>query len=70
MELGELIDGDFFVPDTPEKMDWLVEQLARWPIRVHPDKTTSMRFLMNSAAMTISSLRARDQHPPEGLQSD
>ena len=37
---------------------WLVEQLQAWPRRVHPDRTTSVQFLMTLAAGVITEQQA------------
>jgi hypothetical protein len=43
-------------PETKEDMDWLIAQLRQWPTRVHPDRTTSCSFIMQSAANALASL--------------
>lgn len=32
---------------------WLIKQLAAWPTRVDPNKTTNISLLMQSAALTL-----------------
>ncbi len=46
-------DADYMVASSGPDLEWLVEQLARWPERAHSEKTTNIRFLMQSAAATI-----------------
>lgn len=52
-------DADYMVPVRGGDLEWLVEQLARWPTRVNQENTTNIRFLMQSAAATIM-----EQHQP------
>ena len=52
-------EGHYMVPTEGRELDWLVEQLARWPSRVDQDKTTNIRFLMQSAAATIMNMREK-----------
>ena len=38
---------------TGDDLVWLINQLANWPTRVDQQKTTNLRFLMQSAARTM-----------------
>ena len=44
VEALKTVDGDW---------KWLCNQLERWPTRVHPDRTTNMTYLHESAAKII-----------------
>src|SRR5687767_14535965 len=50
------IDDDDNIVASGEDLDWLIRQLAQWPTRVDERYTTNMRFLMQSAALTLASL--------------
>lgn len=40
-----------------EHLDWLVDQLERWPTRVHPERTINIEYLMKEAAKEIRKMR-------------
>ncbi|WP_037500653.1 hypothetical protein [Sphingomonas jaspsi] len=45
-----------FVPSTDEELWWLLAQLTNYPTRVDEARTTSISFLLNSAAATLHAL--------------
>lgn len=46
--------------------DWLIKQLAAWPLRVDPQCTTNLRFLMESAALSLHLSAASARGAAEG----
>lgn len=50
-----LTDGD------PE---WLCDQLERWPVRVHPERTMSIRYLDETASAILSAASLGGDLPP------
>jgi len=43
---------------------WLCEQLERWPTRVHKDRTTSIRYLDETASAILSAASLGGALPP------
>jgi len=44
---------------------WLCDQLERWPVRVHPERTTSIRYLDETASAILSAAAlGGDRTPP------
>lgn len=43
---------------------WLCDQLERWPVRVHPERTTSIRYLDETASAILSAAALTDDLPP------
>lgn len=43
---------------------WLAEQLERWPDRVHEQRTTSIRYLDETAGAILTAASGVDDLPP------
>jgi hypothetical protein len=43
---------------------WLCDQLERWPKRVHPERTTSIRYLDETASAILSAAALGGDHAP------
>lgn len=55
------------IADARER-GWLVEQLAAWPTRVDPEKTTNIEYLMKSAAAALRDERERNERLAAALE--
>ena len=43
---------------------WLCDQLERWPVRVHQERTTSITYLNETASAIITAASVSDDLPP------
>lgn len=61
-------DHDHLANAQGEQAEWLVEQLLRWPERVHPDRTTNDRFTRYSMAASFIAREAEIAELTEALK--
>lgn len=61
-ERTQIVEEALALTDGDPK--WLCDQLERWPTRVHQERTTSIRYLDETASAIISAAALAEDLPP------